>query len=75
MGSPLTPVAANDAVPKQYVDAQIGGSLGNATRNVRFFSNSAGGQGQSDGDIHVAGAVIYVWAANGWRQVFPAEYS
>jgi hypothetical protein len=33
------------------------------------------GSGQKDGDILVSGSTIYIWAAGGWRQVFPAIYS
>ena len=33
------------------------------------------GSGQKDGDILVIGTTIYIWAAGGWRQVFPALYS
>jgi hypothetical protein len=33
------------------------------------------GSGQKDGDILVSGSTIYIWAAGGWRQVFPALYS
>jgi hypothetical protein len=31
--------------------------------------------GQIDGDIKVAGGIIYMWAAGGWKQIFPAQYS
>ncbi len=75
VGSPLIPTQDNHAVPKKYLDDQLGGALGSADRQVRFFSSAATGQGQLDGDIHVAGSIVYVWAANAWRQIFPAQYS
>jgi len=71
------PTATNHAATKGYVDTQVSvaTNLGNAQRFVRFFSSSAGGQGQLNGDIHVSGSVIFIWAAGAFRQVFPAQYT
>ena len=31
--------------------------------------------GQKDGDIQVIGAIIYIWADGGWKQIYPAIYT
>lgn len=68
------PSLPNHAATKDYVDTRVGGGLsGGAQRYVRFFNTIMGGS-PLDGDVAVTGGIVYIYS-NGWKQVFPAQYS
>ena len=48
-----------------------------ATRSTTFTGATVNviGLHALDGDIQVIGAIIYIWADGGWKQIYPAIYT